>query len=211
MQTEYEWGNLSRGYDEDGEPVGISPETAMVVMARLRADPRECMAEARRMLSNMPAEVFDVFIAPIVGDIGWPFRSPGDPVRLLSAEWLRILHPITLAGLCSAEWRKTELFAYEYLFYKESLADIGAVIRNKSEDVWACLGRDSEPCRASLLHHERVAVTAGRFDAPVTLFVLGDNTFKVLDGNHRIASLFTTGLQDKIMIEAWIGRSCQTA
>ena len=106
MQTEYEWGNLSRGYDEDGEPVGISPETAMVVMARLRADPRECMAEARRMLSNMPAEVFD---------------------------------------------------------------------------------------------------------APVTLFVLGDNTFKVLDGNHRIASLFTTGLQDKIMIEAWIGRSCQTA
>ena len=163
------------------------------------------------MLSNMPAEVFDCFIAPIVGDIGWPFRAPDDPVRLLSAEWLRILHPITLAGLCSAEWRKIELFAHEQLFCEESRADIRAVIRNKSEDVWACLGRDSEPCRASLLHHERVAVTARRFDSPVTLFALGDNTFKVLDGNHRIAALLTTDLQDKIMIEAWIGRSCLTA
>lgn len=155
----------------------------------------------------MPTEVFDYFLKPIINDIGWPFQSIFSP--LAGTDWYRILHPLTLVCLSQLKWVRREFILEKEVFYPSSLADIGYVIANKTKDIWAFVGRDSQPCRDSLLWHEKFITKTGRLSAPVTM-VFTTEGFKILDGNHRIASLFTLGIIDTFKVDAWVGVSLET-
>lgn len=159
---------------------------------------------ARTMLPNIPAEVFDEFLKPIIIDIGWPFRTIY--TLLEGTDWHRILYPLSLVSLSQLKWVRQQFFLKHESLCPISQEDIRYVILNKTEDVWALVGRDSQPCRDSLLWHEKFTSETGSFSAPVTIAMtyLG---LKILDGNHRIAALYTLGLLDTHKVDAWIGIS----
>ena len=166
------------------------------------------LEQARVMFPNMPDEVFAEFLQPlIIEDIGWPFCNPND--SLVGTDWYRILYPLTLEALCYFKWFRKVFTITENLLYEGSIADIKLIIRNKTENIWASIGRDSTPCRNSLLWHEVDIQKAGKFRAPVTIAYtpLG---LKILDGNHRIAALYTLGLVDTFKVDAWVGISPET-
>lgn len=158
--------------------------------------------QAKAMLPNMPDEVFDGFLSPLIDSFGWPFRSVYQ--ILDGTEWYRILSPLTLPELSVLKWNR-KLFTLEsHTLYEGSIADLELIIRNKEEDVWAAISRDSSPCRVSLLWHEADIQKTGKFCAPITMAQTPFG-WKILDGNHRIAALFTLGLVETVKVDAWIG------
>jgi len=151
----------------------------------------------------MPDEIFNSFLYPlIINDIGWPFLTVDDSIN--GTDWYRILYPFSLSSLSKLKWKLSSFLLNKDILCKGSQDDIDMVILNKTEDVWALIGRDSKPSRDSLAWHKKNIITTGRLSAPVavafTLFGI-----KVLDGHHRIAALFDLGLQNTTPIDAWIG------
>jgi hypothetical protein len=101
---------------------------------------------ARSILFLVPAEVFDNFLAPlIVHDIGWPFHSVD--CNLDDSDWGRIFFPFSLRDISHLKWERRSLFLDQDPLHPVSRDDVGLVIHNKTQDVWALLGRDSEPSR----------------------------------------------------------------
>jgi hypothetical protein len=161
------------------------------------------LAQARMMFPNMPDDIFTEFLQPlIVEDIGWPFNTPTD--SLVGTDWYRILYPLTLEALCYFKWFRKVFTITENILYEGSVTDIKLIIRNKAEDIWASIGRDSAPCRNSLLWHEADIQKTGKFRAPVTIAYTPFG-LKILDGNHRVAALFPLGLMEIVQVDAWIG------
>jgi hypothetical protein len=157
--------------------------------------------QAQLMFPNIPHEVFDIFLNPLIRNFGWPFRTILDD--LYGTEWFRILYPLTLSNLCQFKWIRRVFLFNDCLLYPGSEADIKLVILNKTKNIWALIGRDSRSCRASLLWHEKNIMATGRFSAPITM-AFTQSGLKVLDGIHRIAALFTLGISDTFNINAWI-------
>ena len=158
--------------------------------------------QAKAMLPNIPDEVFDGFLSPLIDSFGWPFSSVSQ--ILDGTEWCRILYPLTLPELSALKWNR-KLFTLEsHSLYKGSVADLEHIIRNKVENIWAPIGRDSTPCRMSLLWHEADIMETGKFCSPITI-AKTPTGWKILDGNHRVAALFTLDLVEKVQIDAWVG------
>lgn len=154
------------------------------------------------MLSNLPGEVGEAFLAPLIQDIGWPFQRIEESLN--GTDWYRIMYPLTLQQFAQLRWNRKTFLLDEQLLHPSSRGDIRLVIRNQTENVWARIGRDSELCRQSTAWHKSQILSAGSFCAPVTLALTSEG-FKVLDGNHRIAALLDSGLTQTIPLEAWLG------
>jgi hypothetical protein len=158
---------------------------------------------ARAMLPLVPPEVFDQFFEPLITrDIGWPFASVDSSLQ--GTDWLRILHPFTLRDIHHFRWVRNSFLLDKSLLHADSQADISFAILNQTEDIWAKIGRDSEPCRRSTAWHKASILSTGRFCAPVTL-ARAVGGIKILDGNHRIAALLDLGVQCTVPVDAWIG------
>ncbi len=169
----------------------------MIVPSR-KAD----LYQAISMLNELPARVGEDFLAPLIQDIGWPFKCIKD--NLLDTDWHRILYPLTLEQFAQLKWCRKKFLLDKDMLHPVSKDDIHLIIRNQIENVWTAIGRDSEYCRQSTAWHKRSILSARRFCAPVTLAFTADG-LKILDGNHRVAALFDTGLCKTVEIDAWIG------
>lgn len=154
------------------------------------------------MLGELPAEVGQGFLAPLIQDVGWPFQSARD--SLLGTDWHRILYPLTLQQFTNLKWLRSTFLFDENLLHPKSRDDIGLVIRNLTENVWAAIGRDSEPSKVSFTYHHSRILRTRDFCAPVTL-ALTPEGMVVLDGNHRVAALLSSGLAQAVQLDAWIG------
>ena len=154
------------------------------------------------MLSELPAEVGEGFLAPLIQDIVWPFQSIKD--NLHGTDWHRIFHPLTLEQFAQLSWCRKKFLLDKDLLHPVSVEDIRLVIRNKTEDVWAFVGRDSKPSRESLAYHSMRVLRTHDFCAPVTLAMTSDG-LKVLDGNHRVAALLDMKMSKTVELDAWVG------
>jgi len=157
---------------------------------------------AKALLSKMPDEVFQNFISPLIDDIGWPFTHENNILH--GTVWQRILSPLALWQLCNMTWERKTIVLGEIFLYENSKKAIDLVIRNKTEEL-SVMGYDSGYCRQSLLYHENIVNSGQKFSTPITLALLENKTYLILDGNHRIASIFTTNTKDSFLLEAWIG------
>jgi len=101
-------------------------------------------------------------------------------------------------------WERKTIVLGEIFLYENSKKAIDLVIRNKTEEL-SVMGYDSGYCRQSLLYHENIVNSGQKFSTPITLALLENKTYLILDGNHRIASIFTTNTKDSFLLEAWIG------
>lgn len=158
---------------------------------------------ARAMLPLVPPELFDQFFEPLITlDIGWPFTSVESGLR--GTDWLRILYPFTLREIQQFKWVRNSFLLDKSLLHPVSQEDIYLVILNQTEDVWATVGRDSEPCRRATAWHKENILSVGGLCAPVTL-ALAPEGIKILDGHHRIAALLDLDVHCSIPVDAWVG------
>lgn len=157
---------------------------------------------AASMYGELPMEVGEGFFAPLIQDIGWPFRSIQDSLH--GTDWHRILYPFTLEQFAQLRWCRRSFLLNKDLLHPVSQDDINLVIRNLHEDIGALVGRDSEPSRRSFAYHRSRVLHTHDFCAPVTLAVTV-NGIKILDGNHRVAALLNSGLAHTVQLDAWIG------
>jgi len=161
------------------------------------------LEKAKHHLPLMPKEVFDGFMAPlIINDIGWPFTSASD--SLAGTDWFRILHPFSLSSLSQLQWKINTFSLNKDILYPSSKDDIDLTIINKTRNVWAYIGRDSEPSRRSLAWHKESIKTTGCLCAPITVAMTGEGV-KILDGHHRVAAIFDLGINDTFPVNAWVG------
>ena len=166
------------------------------------------LSRASRLFPELPAEVSKGFLAPLIHDIGWPFNSVEECLN--GTDWHRIMYPFTLQQFAQLRWRREALLFDKRLLHPISKNDFRLVIRNLREDVWAAVGRDSEPSRKSFAYHRSRVLSTHDFCAPVTLAATPVG-FKVLDGNHRVAALLTSGLSQTVPLDAWVGFSSNEA
>lgn len=125
------------------------------------------LLRASSMLSELPAEVGEGFLAPLIQDIGWPFETVQDSLH--GTDWHRILYPFTLQQFAQLRWCRKKFLLDERLLHPVSKDDIKLVVRNLTEDIWALVGRDSEPSRKSFAYHRSRVLRTGDFCAPVVL------------------------------------------
>lgn len=166
------------------------------------------LIRAISMLGDLPAEVGEGFLAPLINDVGWPFKGIKD--SLYGTDWYRILHPLTLEQFAELSWCRKKFLLNKDLLHPVSKDDVDLVIRNLTEDVWAFVGQDSEPSRKSFAYHRARVLSTHDFCAPVTL-ALTPVGLKVLDGNHRVAALLDSGVSEVVELDAWVGFSAVQA
>lgn len=174
------------------------------VMPHINIDPSR-IADLRRaasMLNELPAEVGEGFLAPLMRDCGWPFESVENSLH--GTEWHRIFYPLSLRDFSQLKWVRKSFLLDETLLHPISKNDIELVVRTQTEDVLALVGRDSEPSRKSFAYHHSRVLSTHDFCAPVTL-ALTPVGLKVLDGNHRVAALLASGVSAIVELDAWVG------
>ncbi|RLA13032.1 MAG: hypothetical protein DRQ52_06970 [Gammaproteobacteria bacterium] len=105
----------------------------------------------------------------------------------------------------NAEWRIGEIDFSKLPFHPRSLEDILLVIDNANGTAKSILGYDLERCRESYWYNHNFLSTEGHFIKPVVLIRTPDNYVTVLDGNHRLAALFSLGANNFKGLQWWLG------
>ncbi len=154
------------------------------------------------MFPEMPDEVFNIFLKPLIDTYGWQFTSVGDST--IGTDWFRILHSFDLSTIQQLRWVRHSFFLDKYALSPISQGDTDRIILNKRMDSFALFGAHSESSRETLTKYVKAMKNTGCFPTPVTM-VISTQRFHIFDGNHRISALFYLGLNRTIKVDAWIG------
>ena len=148
----------------------------------------------------MPDEVFVMWLAPFIQEIGWPFTNISD--GLAGTRWSILLRDIPLHdwnqliwSRIDVEFTKIEFAVFNRLAFEDNIghcvhghATATANLPNTKERFRAC----AEFIRG----HETI---------PKPIAVMSrDKKIEVIDGNHRIAALLHVGLPKGYRLPIWI-------
>ncbi|RLT90784.1 hypothetical protein [Ketobacter sp. GenoA1] len=159
--------------------------------------------QARSMFKKMPDDVFINYLAPLISDLGWPFES--DEQSVIGTSWERVLNGVSLKDLSSANWGVCEVNFSRFPICPQSENDIRLVIENSNSSADNYLGYDLKRCRESFFFNRHYLIQNGEFISPVVLLISKELFVKVLDGNHRLAALFSVGAKKYKSLKAWVG------
>jgi hypothetical protein len=154
------------------------------------------------MFLNVPSEVFEAFLVPLIGDVGWPFHTIHDSTR--GTAWIRLLGELSLKEFSNLRWNIYTLSLNKDILDPVSYGDIQLLIRDHVQGIETPLRRYVMNSKTRFLWHVKYIQGAGRLVAPI-IMVVTFNGLRILDGIHRTAALFALGFHGKIPIKAWIG------
>lgn len=165
--------------------------------------------KAKSMLPNMPDEVFNTWLLPIIKDHNqWPYADvfsshPSD-------QWEKYFAFFTLAQISSCYWTQIELTFDKSCIDSVSNQTIDVLISKHVHNI-------------DKIGNFNVRNSEKRFWAFVEFIkktrnipppIIGLNTedgLRVLDGNHRLAALTYLKLRGKIRCLTWVGAPGKSA
>lgn len=160
------------------------------------------IAVAKSMFPNMPAEVFDVWLSPLIKKIGWPFTSVSDSVD--GTGWERALgRGLPFLKIAPLRWSKVELL-YSSIHLTESS-------RDTLDHMLACLTKAGGTGGRGAFSDSAIRTgfklkfmqETGRVFAPL-IFESSSRGLRCMDGHHRLCAL--SALQDDdFPVECWVG------
>jgi len=159
---------------------------------------------AKKMLPNVPEEVFEIWLSADIKHYGWQFKKLTDSFQ--NTPWERVFgREGTLEGLANLIWNREHLPLDITIFEPATQITLGMFL-DKSRNEDGTLGDGYFKSSGSRLrfHFEHIEGTE-RFCAPIVVI----RTFKGLslfDGYHRMTSALLLNKTDFIM-DAWIGES----
>lgn len=156
--------------------------------------------KARKMLPKMPEEVFQIWIAPLIKTGGWPFlsvasRSSGKWFNNLGGHSLQVVSkldwhlqnlPGSLAGFSPDIPKRISLLAQQY---STGIQKFDRVVINGPARYRRAL---------------QYVVTHGNIPKPIVV-IKGVRGMCILDGNHRMAAMFSAGKLPRTSFPAWVG------
>lgn len=160
--------------------------------------------QAKAMLPNVPREVFDTYLGEMIIDLGWSSDIASN-LKIFTQGFFK-LGALSLYEIGQLRWHVSSLFLNKDILCPYSYSDIQLLIRdhvNGNETFMRWSIAESKP---RFLWHMAYIKGTGHLFAPVVL-VRTQSGLRILDGNHRIAALFSLEQQDKIPVDAWIGSS----
>ena len=159
---------------------------------------------AKSMFPNMPDEVFNLWLAPLIEPDGWPFTSIYSSTR--NTVWFRYFHSFSLQMVSDLLWYKSRVLCPPERLHQESFNTLillidgyamcdSTIITNLKE------GKGKQIFDSLCDFIKRT----GRIPAPVIL-ILHEGKYAIVDGNHRMAAFYNFGFHFKTPINAWIGK-----
>jgi len=162
------------------------------------------LKQAQALFPNMPKEVFDLWLAPLIASDGWPFTSIFSST--FGTIWYRYFEGHPLKFFHDLLWYRENIPCFFSSFHPSSRYVIQLLIDTHLKNIPTIAtqvkgGKGRESFLGSLKFIQRT----GRFYTPVVLITY-DGLYQLMDGNHRIAALFSLGVNG-FPIDAWIGKS----
>ena len=157
---------------------------------------------ARRIMSKMPDVVFDMWLRPIIGRIGWPFGS--ELSSTFGTEWHRLFLQRGIQVIANLRWERRDLPFVRIPFASVSQSTIDAMLshhvfgnRNPSLDAIPDSFDRFVGIQDFIRRH-------GKIPAPCVL-MLDVGAYSILDGHHRIGALASLPNAPLLSIDCWVG------
>lgn len=155
------------------------------------------------MLPNMPNEVFDTWLLPIVRDHNtWPYLNVLSPHP--SDQWRRYFGLYNLHDISSLFWEKLDLTFATNLLDPLSNNVIKILIENNVLNFDATGRFNVRNSKRRFFGFVELIQRTGTIPAPI----IGINTdigLRILDGNHRLSALTYLRLRGSINCATWVG------
>lgn len=175
--------------------------------------------QARAMFPSMPDSVFLIWLAPLIESGGWPFTLLNQST--VNTGWQRLLDGVSLESIARRVWTRRFIPCSFDAFYHTAIQTILGIcaahipgwptnIPGLSPDQVCQLitilrglkgGRASASFQRSLAYVNE----HGNLHTPAVL-LQEQGGLKIMDGNHRLAAIFSLPMSGTLCIDAWIGR-----
>ena len=139
----------------------------------------------REFFPTMPDEVFDMWIAPFIVRIGWPFTTLDDNIEL-APEWKYKLVRIPLAKWATGTWRLGKINGIANPFEAFQSLMLDQIISHCVHGKYT-LGASSENAKERFDACASFIEANGFVPKPIAC-VAQYGVLKILDGNHRAAA-----------------------
>ena len=142
---------------------------------------------AHNLLPNIPDDIFDIWLNPIIKKHGFPFRTINDDIR--DTIWFGYFGHCSLKFFSAHTWAKLTNISVDEIPFKESSSYIiDRLISYNLTGEWTLGGRPIPDCKERFNSHVSIVQRTGRLVAPIIVRITIDG-FLVLDGSHRIAAV----------------------
>ena len=160
---------------------------------------------ARAMLANMPDEVFDIYIAPLIESHGWPFESldrpPSNPIE--GRRWFQMFDLQSVQTISQLSWKRLEIPFAHAGFHPRAHQVVTALINLHVFGVNTFVTPIANT-REKFFSARAYIQETGTMPVPVILQYDSEG-FRILDGNHRLAAMTSFSNNDAGIIDCWVG------
>ena len=163
----------------------------------------ESIKKAKSMLPNMPNEVFDTWLFPIIRDHNaWPYLNIFSPHP--SLQWSKYCGLFTLYDIADLVWDKLPLSFDMTCLDPVSNNTIKVLIKNNVHNFDTTGRFNVVNSKSRFFGFVEFIQRTGTIPAPI-IGVNTDTGLRILDGNHRLSALTYLKLRGKIKCDTWVG------
>lgn len=172
----------------------------------LQTAPDTQMRDELTLFPNMPHEVFDTWLAPIIEHSGWPFVSVADPFP--SVMWSDLFFQIPLAFWAQFRWRRHDGSLGTTLFHPASMQLVGAIAGFDTGDPFqrahtkACVRSITNT--AQRLSRATEYATMHQRTPGVLIGIQIGRSIRLVDGHHRVAGAFRAPNPNITTFTCWL-------
>ena len=161
------------------------------------------LQKAKAMLPNMPDEVFDTWLLPIIrGHNSWPYSNILSPHP--SQRWHQYFGLLTLCDISNLLWDRISLTFDMGCLDQLSNATINTLIEKHIYNFDTTGGFNVRDSKKRFFGFVEFIKRTGNIPAPI-IGINTDNGLRILDGNHRLSALTYLGLRGRINCDTWVG------
>jgi len=158
---------------------------------------------ARKLLANMPDEVFGIYIVPLIQLHGWPFESL-DTQSPDTALWMLMFDNQSVKMINQLSWKRYEMPFSLAVFHPRAQRTIFGLLDEHIRGIPTPYANVINTKARFRSCREFIART-GRMPVPVVL-QQDPMGLRILDGNHRLAAMASFANSSNGIVDCWIGR-----
>lgn len=160
---------------------------------------------AKRLLPNMPDELFRLYMEPMIAEYGWPFYSLSSPA---TQAWQQLFDCHDLRTISQLVWERREFTFSLEAFHRLSRQQITGLLDAHilgAKNFYATI-----PNTNARFHRARTYIADAR-RVPVAVVLMKDERtpivdgLRILDGNHRLAAMASISNSTDCIVDSWIG------
>jgi len=159
---------------------------------------------ARRLLANMPDEVFSLYIEPLIQLHGWPFDSLDTSYDTPEKRrWFYMFDGHRIQTISDLSWERDKMSFSLAGFHPTAQRTIFGLLDQHVRGIPTAYA-DVINTKARFASCRAFIASTGRLPKPVILLEEWEG-LRILDGNHRLAAMASLPHADQCVIDCWIG------